>query len=179
MEQTIFRMQKAIVLIVFMFLSFNSLEIFSQKDKVPCITEAHQQFDFWLGNWNVYDIKNKLIGTNTVVKMPNACALQENWSATQGASKGTSYNYYNAVDKSWNQVWIDNAGSSLVLKGRYKNNKMVLKSKLIHGNKGTYYNQITWFKNSNGSVTQLWELLDINNTPFNEIFRGTYKKITK
>jgi hypothetical protein len=172
-------MQKAVVITLLTFFSFFSMNVYSQKDKIPCTTEVYKQFDFWLGDWNVYDTNNKLIGTNTIVKMPNACAMQENWSSTQSASKGTSYNYYNAIDKSWNQVWIDNAGGSLVLKGTYKNNKMILKSKLITGKKGDYYNQVTWFKNSNGSVTQLWELLDINNTSFNEIFRGTYKKITK
>jgi hypothetical protein len=173
-------MNKAIIVFAIAVFTFLSTETYSQnKNKIPCATPVYKQFDFWIGNWNVYNAKNNLIGKNKVVKMNNACAIQENWSSETSPSKGTSYNYYNATDKSWNQIWIDNAGGSLVLKGFYKNNKMVLKSKLIRGKKGEYYNQITWFKNSDGSVTQLWELLDINNTSFNEIFRGTYKKIIK
>jgi len=173
-------MKKAILVSAIAFFTFFSTEMHSQNNsKTPCSTVAYQQFDFWIGNWNVYDTKNKLIGTNTVVKMPNACAIQENWSSKTSSNKGTSYNYYNATDNSWNQVWVDNTGGSLVLKGFYKNNKMVLKSTLINGKKGRYYNQITWFKNSDGSVTQLWELLDVDHTSFNEIFRGTYKKIIK
>lgn len=171
-------MNKAFTLILFFLSLFFTTEFHSQNKK-PCTSKEYKQFDFWVGNWNVYDVKNQLIGKNKVVKMNNACAIQENWSSKTGPSKGTSYNYYNAIDKSWNQVWIDNVGGSLELKGFYKNNKMVLKSKLITNKKGEYFNQITWFKNSDGSVTQLWELLDKNNTPFNEIFRGTYKKITK
>ena len=165
---------------IFFIFVFFSLQIQSQNNnKAPCSTAIYKQFDFWVGNWNVYNSKNKLIGKNKIVKMNNACAIQENWSSMVGASKGTSYNYYNATDKKWHQVWVDNAGGSLVLKGNYKNNKMVLKSTLITGKKGAYYNQITWFKNSDGTVTQLWELLDKQHTAFNEIFRGTYKKITK
>jgi len=173
-------MNKAIIALTITIFAFAGTETYSQnKNKIPCTSSAYKQFDFWIGSWNVYDSKNNLIGKNNVVKMKNACAIQENWSSKTSTSKGTSYTYYNAIDKSWNQVWVDNVGGSLILKGFYKNNKMVLKSKLISGKKGEYYNQITWFKNANGSVTQLWELLDIDNTSFNEIFRGTYKKIIK
>ncbi len=173
-------MNKAIIVLAITIFAFTGTKTHSQnKSKTPCTTAAYKQFDFWVGSWNVYDAKNNLIGKNNVVKMKNACAIQENWSSKTSTSKGTSYNYYNAIDKSWNQVWVDNAGGSLILKGFYKHNKMVLKSNLISGKKGAYYNQITWFKNSDGSVTQLWELLDVDNTSFNEIFRGTYKKITK
>lgn len=173
-------MNKTIIVLAIATFAFLGTDTYSQKkSKTPCDTTAYKQFDFWVGTWNVYDTKNNLIGKNNVVKMKNACAIQENWSSKTSTSKGTSYNYYNATDKSWNQVWIDNTGGSLVLKGGYKNHKMVLKSNLISGEKGIYYNQITWLKNSDGSVTQLWELLDVDNTSFNEIFRGTYKKIIK
>jgi len=173
-------MNKVIIVLAITVFAFLGTETYCQKkSKIPCATAAYNQFDFWVGSWNVYDVKNNLIGKNNVVKMKNACAIQENWSSKTSTNKGTSYNYYNAIDKSWNQVWIDNTGGSLILKGYYKNNKMLLKSDLISGKKGTYFNQITWFKNSDGSVTQLWELLDVDNTPFNEIFRGTYKKIIK
>lgn len=173
-------MNKIIPITVLLFFTFSSIQVNAQSNsKKPCSSKEYKQFDFWVGNWNVYNAKDQLIGTNKVIKMPNACVIQENWISKTGPSKGTSYNFYNATTKSWNQVWIDNAGGSLKLKGFYRNNKMILKSKLISGKKGDYYNQITWFKNSNGTVTQLWELLDINNTPFNELFRGTYKKIIK
>jgi len=173
-------MHKVIIVLALTIFCFLGTETQAQKkSKKPCTSAAYKQFDFWIGNWNVYDAKNNLIGKNNVVKMKNACAIQENWHSKTSTSTGTSYNYYNAADKSWNQVWIDNQGGSLVLKGFYKQHKMVLKSTLITGKKGTYYNQISWFKNADGSVAQLWELLDENNTPFNEIFRGTYKKIIK
>ena len=39
---------------------------------------------------------------------------------------------------------------------------MILKSQLLDGKKGKYYNQITWVKNEEGSVTQIWDILIIN-----------------
>ena len=88
-------------------------------------------------------------------------------------------NYYNKKDATWNQVWIDNSGFSLVLKGNYKNGKMVLKSKLLNGKNGKYYNQITWTKNPDGTVTQVWDIFDEKNKKVQEAFKGIYKKIVK
>ena len=102
--------------------------------------------------------------------------MQENWISKSGPSKGTSYNYYNKADDSWNQVWVDNSGFSLVLKGNLENGSMILKSDLIKGQKNTYYNKVTWTPNKDGSVTQLWELLDKDNKILSEAFRGIYKK---
>ncbi len=173
-------MNKAIIVLASTFFVFFYTETYSQdKSKVACTTVAYKQFDFWIGIWNVYDVKSKLIGTNTVVKMPNACTIQENWSSKTSTNKGTSYNYYDVTDNTWNQLWIDNAGSILKLKGKLIGKNMVLKSDLITGKKKSFYNQITFFNNSDGTVTQLWELLDKDGIIFNEIFRGIYKRITK
>ena len=166
-------------LFVYLMLFFSSILQAQVVKKVPCSGEKYQQFDFWVGDWNVYDTSNKLIGTNKLVKMQNNCVLQENWVAENSPSKGTSYNYYNKSDDSWNQVWIDNAGGSLVLKGKLIDGKMILKSDLIISKKGNYYNRITWSKNKDNSVTQVWETLNKEGQLISEAFRGIYKKKTK
>lgn len=149
------------------------------SSKTPCGGEKYSQFDFWVGNWNVYDVKNNLIGTNKLVKMQSNCVLQENWESKTSNNKGTSYNYYNKVDDSWNQVWVDNTGYSLVLKGNLIDGKMVLKSDLVKSKKGNYYNRVTWTKNADNSVTQVWEYINENGKVTSEAFRGIYKKKTR
>ncbi len=67
----------------------------------------------------------------------------------------------------------------MVLKGNYSDGKMVLKSELINGQKGPYYNQITWVKNTDGSVTQIWDIFDEKNKKTQEAFRDIYKKSVK
>ncbi|MBL4605750.1 MAG: hypothetical protein JKY02_08870 [Flavobacteriaceae bacterium] len=150
----------------------------AQSKKAPCSSEKYQEFSFWVGDWNVYNTENKLIGTNTILKMQGNCVMQENWESKTGTSRGTSYNYYNKTDDTWNQVWIDNSGYSLVLKGNLENGKMVLKSDLIEGAKNTYYNRITWTPNEDGTVTQVWDYLDKGEKVLTEAFRGIYKKKT-
>jgi len=162
------------VLMLF-FATSNNL-IAQNTNKVPCFGEKYSEFDFWVGDWNVYDTKGKLLGTNKLIKLQDNCILQENWVSKTSKNRGTSYNYYNKVDDTWNQVWVDNSGFSLVLKGNLVNGKMVLKSELIKSKKGNYYNQIIWSKNPDNSVTQVWEYLNEEGKLISEAYRGIYKK---
>lgn len=171
-------MKKSANLFLFFCLQFCLLSSFAQQNQqtVICSGENYEQFDFWEGNWNVYDTNGKLIGTNKLVKMQNNCVLQENWKSKTSTNKGTSYNYYDKNDGFWHQVWIDNAGSVLNLKGKLIDGKMVLKSDVVTSPKGKYINSITWSKNKDGSVTQVWDYLNEKNEKMAEVFRGIYKK---
>lgn len=162
--------------IIFLMLFFSNIVTSQNTEKVPCSGEKYSQFDFWEGSWTVYNTKGNVVGTNKLVKMQSNCVMQENWVSKSGPSRGTSYNYYNKIDDSWNQVWIDNSGFSLVLKGKSIDGKMVLKSDLITSEKGNYYNQITWSKNDDNSVTQLWQYVNEKDEIISEVFRGIYKK---
>lgn len=173
-------MIRIITTLFVLFFSLVYTTLFAQNSsKAPCASEKYRQFDFWVGNWNVYNAKGALIGTNKILKLSNACAIQENWESKTSPSKGTSYNFYNKTDDAWHQVWVDNSGFSLNLSGTYAKGKMVLKSPIVKGKKGDYYNQVTWSKNTDGSVTQVWELLDTNGKIVQEVFRGIYKKALK
>ena len=162
--------------VLFLVMSFSNAIASQNVKKQPCSGEKYSQFDFWEGSWTVYDTKGKILGTNTLVKLQDNCVMQENWVSKSGPSRGTSYNYYNKVEDSWNQVWVDNSGFSLVLKGNLVDGKMILKSDLIKTEKGNYYNQITWSKNNDNSVTQLWEYRNEKGEIISEVFRGIYKK---
>lgn len=140
----------------------------------PCAGPEYRQFDFWIGDWVVYDTTGAVVGENLIVGMQDGCLIQENWKSE--GSTGTSYNYYNQQDSTWNQLWVDNQGSSLRLKGHFENGKMILKSDLIPGKKvDYYYNQISWEKRADGSVRQLWEVFaksgKLLTTPFDGIYR--------
>jgi len=144
-------------------------------ESCPCCSEDYKSFDFWIGEWEVFDVKGNLVGTNTITKQYDNCVLQEKW-ISQGPSRGTSYNFFDRSDKTWNQVWIDNTGYVLYLKGQLQDGLMVLKSEITEGKNGPFYNQISWKKNDDKSVTQLWETYNKNGVKLNEAFRGIYKK---
>jgi hypothetical protein len=109
--------------------------------------------------------------------MIDGCVLQENCEASNKTNTGTSYNFFDSSDSTWNQVWVSNTGNVLRLNGHIdKEGAMVLKSELVNCPKGNYYNQITWTKNGDASVTQRWDILNESNQPLSKAFEGIYKK---
>jgi len=116
------------------------------------------------------------VGTNIIISMQNSCLIQENW--TSNNETGTSYTFYNKIDSTWNQIYIDNSGTVLQLKGSFKNNKMVLNSEKIKIVKANFYyiNKITWEKDSSGNVSQKWEIIDEKETVLQVVFDGIYKR---
>jgi hypothetical protein len=128
-----------------------------------------------LGEWDVFDPSGNLAGTNTITKLYDGCVILEEW-VSAGPSRGTSQNFYDRSDQSWNQIWIDNTGFVLKLKGKLIDKTMVMKSELQQGQNGKFYHQISWISNADGTVTQLWETFDASQKKTGELFRGTYKK---
>lgn len=125
----------------------------------PCSGPEYRSFDFWLGEWIVYDSTGQEVGHNVIAKEQNGCLLVENWTSARGHT-GTSFSYFLRSDSTWNQVWVDDTGGVLELKGRLRGSSMVLQSGPQKDPGGAaYYNRITW-EPADGEVIQTWELLD-------------------
>lgn len=72
----------------------------------PCETEPEfSQFDFWLGDWNVYQGDGTLAGVNRITKTDNGCLIRENWRSAAG-STGFSMNFSDVGGASWRQIWV-------------------------------------------------------------------------
>ncbi|MFH6602062.1 hypothetical protein ACEZ3G_01125 [Maribacter algicola] len=148
----------------------------SQSEVCNCCSESHKAFDFWIGKWRVVNPNGSMAGSNTIEKIQDNCLLLENWVGTSG-NTGTSMNYYNLSTKQWEQLWVDNTGSLIKLKGNRSGNQMILSSDTFTRSDGTeYVNRITWTLNDDGTVRQLWELLE-NDKVVNVAFDGLYSKM--
>lgn len=165
------------IVIAFLFLSGN---LFSQQGTKSCNCCAieYKQFDFWIGEWDVFNQLGVKVGSNVIISMQDSCLIQENW--TSNNETGTSYTFYNKIDSTWNQIYIDNLGTVLQLKGSFNGNKMVLKSEKFKSEKTNLYcmNRITWEKDSSGNVYQKWEIIDENESLVQVVFDGIYKRQT-
>ena len=150
--------------------------IFSQSSNCNCCSEKHRAFDFWVGEWHVTNAKGKFAGTNRIEKFQDNCLIRENWTSSNGGYSGTSNNIYNPKINQWEQIWIDNQGKTLHLKGNRIGNQMILKSNEELDKDGqTYFNRITWTANADGTVRQLWEVIKNNNDIY-VAFDGLYKR---
>lgn len=162
--------------IIFILISYVSLGAMAQTNNCNCCSENHQAFDFWLGEWSVTSPDGSPAGENSIHKIQDNCVLVENWTSAKGTYTGTSQNFYNLKTKQWEQLWIDNQGAHLKLKGNRKGNQMILHSdKETNAQGNIFYHRVTWTANADGTVRQLWETFTEGQDPI-VAFDGLYKK---
>ncbi|HEY8050228.1 MAG TPA: hypothetical protein VIE63_13715 [Ramlibacter sp.] len=90
-----------------------------------CDGPEARQFDFWVGEWQVFDFASgKPAGMSRIEKLYGGCVLRENWTSDgfQGGSLNTWWN----GDKQWHQVWMDQAGALRHFVGGLADGRMVL-----------------------------------------------------
>ena len=134
-----------------------------------CQAAEHRQFDFWLGEWEVFLPNGTKAGDSRIESIAAGCALLENWSGNRGFS-GKSVNMYDRSDLRWHQSWVDSSGSRLVLAGVFADKRMVLASPAKAG----AIQRIAWSANDDGSVRQLWESSADDGKTWTVQFDGRY-----
>jgi len=105
----------------------------SQNSQRPrCADQpVYQQFDFWVGEWNVFAVNGQQAGTSKVERLLDSCVLLENWYSA-GGSSGKSFNAYNGAKAKWQQYWVDNSGGvTEYLNGRFENGSMIMETEKI------------------------------------------------
>ena len=144
----------------------------AQNAAKPCSAAEASQFDFWVGNWNLFS-GDSSSGTNTIYKIMDGCAVQENFSNPKTGYDGKSWSVYNSVAKVWQQTWVDNQGGYIDLSGKFEDGKMTLVTQtrtLNDGRKQIYrmvYGNITpnsfdwdWGSTTDGGTTwnSVWKI---------------------
>lgn len=135
---------------------------FAQK---PCDSNPkYNEFDFWIGSWEVYGLNGKLAGTSKISKILDNCVLLEEWTSAAAQRglifSGKSYNSYNVATKQWQQNWVDNTGGSTeYLTGYYENEAMHFLSRPFPNKNGSMsIRKLTFFKLKDGKVRQVGEI---------------------
>lgn len=115
------------------------------KAVAKCATPEHRQFDFWVGDWDAYDVSapGKVVARNRVDRILDGCALREVYQQTDGMV-GQSFSVYDASRQVWHQSWVTNQGQLLTIEGRFENGRMTLAgTRLVDGHeqkvRGVWY----------------------------------------
>lgn len=141
-----------------------------------CDAAEHRQFDFWVGSWTVTS-GGKPAGTNEITREERGCVLHERWTGA-GGNTGQSFNFYDRSAKQWRQVWIDSAGNPLDLWGGMADGKMILTGKTRSPN-GASLQRITWSREPDGAVRQLWESSTDDGKTWSVAFDGLYRRSSR
>lgn len=143
----------------------------------PCAQAASREFDFWIGDWDVYGKNGALVGTNTIERILDGCALKEHWRNANGTVEGFSFSLYDSLLGTWVQYWVDNSGGTLVLSGKRIDGTMDLRGERPNpATGGPQAQRVRWIPGDDGSVRQLWETSDDAGKTWQVSFDGTYRR---
>jgi hypothetical protein len=139
-----------------------------------CTAVEHRQFDFWVGDWNV-TVQGDQAGTNDVTLEEQGCVLHEHWAGSRGGT-GQSFNFYDRVEGKWHQLWVDSGGNYLHLTGAYADGQMRFTGTAAGPDGKPQAQRLTFFRNADGTVRQLWETSADGRDPWQVAFDGLYRK---
>ncbi|MEM9284369.1 MAG: hypothetical protein AAGA39_00665 [Pseudomonadota bacterium] len=142
---------------------------------VPCTDDSYNDFDFWLGTWDVYT-GDTLAGRNVITKEEGGCLIVEHWLNASGGT-GQSYNFYDQGQETWRQVWVS-AGILIDYQGGLDDEgRMVLEGTITsnaNGETAPFRGQ--WSPLDDGTVQQTFWTYDSDTEEWNLWFDGNYRR---
>jgi hypothetical protein len=114
----------------------------------------YRQFDFWVGEWNVFDRQSgKPVGKSSVQLILNDCVVFENWTGARGG-EGKSFNKYNPWLKQWEQYWVDNGPDRLFFTGHLEDAEMRFEADAFTPEGKPDHRKLTFSRQPDGTVRQ-------------------------
>jgi len=163
------------VVILILFSSAHS----QPPQKMPCTTDSlYRQFDFWIGEWEVFGKNGKKAGDSKIELILDSCIILENWKSAGGVYSGKSFNTYNANTRQWQQTWVDNVGGSTeYLEGSLSGNKMTFRTKTFAFSKDTIaIRRLTFYNLSPDRVRQVGEITKDNGNSWSTEYDLEYRR---
>ncbi len=111
-----------------------------------CSAVEYRQFDFWIGDWDTFeseDLNGPSIARAWIGPIVDGCALHERYEQSDGLV-GDSILSFDPVRRQWQQTWITNRGSNMVLWGELRDGALVLEGEVHLHDGATILQRITW-----------------------------------
>lgn len=150
----------------------------SAQTAPPAPPSEARQFDFWIGEWEVFSPDGKKAGENVIEKMADGWGLLENWTGAGGYT-GKSLNTWMPHKKQWQQFWIGVGGALELSGGLNGKGEMVLAGRTTGRDGRETVNRITWTPNPDGTVRQHWQTSIDAGAAWTTVFDGLYRKKAK
>jgi len=111
-----------------------------------CNVAEYHQMDFWIGDWDTFETdtpRGPSQARARVDPIAQGCAIHELYEQNDGLI-GDSILSYDPVRKQWQQTWVTNRGSIMVLLGNFKDGALVLEGEIHLKDGNSVMQRITW-----------------------------------
>jgi hypothetical protein len=108
-------------------LMFGSYAVAQSGSAPACASPEYHQFDFWIGEWDIFDIDDlKTVTAHVRVEsILDGCVLKETYEGANGVN-GQSFSIFDRTRRVWHQTWVTSHGQLLIVEGQLTNGNMVL-----------------------------------------------------
>lgn len=145
---------------------FDDIVATVNKNAFPCMSIPQaREFDFWVGEWDVYpNGTNLIVGHSKVEIASGGCMVLENWTALGAVpNTGKSMNYVNTVTGKWEQHWIGSGGlnignPALFVNGEYKDGAMRFEGSTITPQNQKQISRFIFYNMGPDQVRQFFEV---------------------
>lgn len=165
------------ILLIFLLSTANLAQ---QTPQSRCKTQPeYRQFDFWVGEWEVKNPNDVVVGNSVIELVVSDCLIIENWTNSAGIT-GKSMNFFDLQDNKWHQLWMGSNGVPIRFIGEYNSERksMDFTGKGI-GQNGTEVDfRFTFFHINDDHVRQLWEQSSDGGETWATLFDGQYHRKT-
>lgn len=130
------------------------------------------QFDFWLGEWNVIWGEDGR-GTNHIERILDGKIIQENFIASD--LHGISVSAYDPERGLWCQTWVDNNGTYLDFTGKFEEHRMILsRDAIVRGEPCQH--RMVWHDIEENQLEGNWERSDDNGNSWRALWQIHYTR---
>lgn len=127
----------------------------AQAARPSCSDPVYRRFDFWAGEWEVYDTASgQLYATSRIETVMTGCGVRENYDSSHapgGPYQGTSYTAFDRKDRRWHQMYLDVNGNVNWYSGDFDGTDLVLTAAAQNG----AVQRMVYHPQPDGSVRQI------------------------
>jgi hypothetical protein len=123
-----------------------------------CSAAEYRQLDFWLGDWDAFDADQPTTASARahIDLIAAGCAIHELYLQTDGLI-GDSILSFDAARKVWQQTWVTNYGSLMVIAGIFKDGVLTLEGEMHTGAGKSLLQRVSW--QAQGKDVREWSVL--------------------
>jgi hypothetical protein len=117
-----------------------------------CSGAEYHLLDFWIGDWDTFEADTPggtSVARAHVSPIAQGCAIHELYEQGDGLI-GDSILSYDPVRKAWQQTWVTNRGSIMVITGNFKDGMLVLEGDVHLMDGRSVTQRITWTAQDKG-----------------------------